>query len=134
MFPIFLPMKEPFSERCVAVRPLGVHPQFLAFFPLQFLAFLSVFPFFPKAFWGSSGKKNPSFLGRSPSSQGNTPWVAPACADCPGFLVVGSAPAPASTLASEPRNVPWASVLLYGPLDIAWICCPQLPTVAKKGT
>ena len=39
-------------------------------------------------------------------SQGNTPWVAPACADCPGFLVLGSAPAPASTLVSEPRIVP----------------------------
>ena len=25
--------------------------------------------------------------------QGNTPWVAPSCTDCPGFLVLGSAPA-----------------------------------------
>ena len=24
------------------------------------------------------------------------------------------------------RLFPWASTLLYGPLDIAWICCPQL--------
>ena len=39
-------------------------------------------------------------------TQGNTPWVAPACADCPGFLALGSAPAPASTLVSEPRIVP----------------------------
>ena len=39
-------------------------------------------------------------------NQGNTPWVAPACADCPGFLVLDSAPAPASTLVSEPQIVP----------------------------
>ena len=38
--------------------------------------------------------------------QGSTPWVAPACADCPGFLVLGSAPAPASTLVSDPQIVP----------------------------
>ena len=38
--------------------------------------------------------------------QGNTPWVAPACADCPGFRVLGSAPAPAATLVSEPQIVP----------------------------
>ena len=25
------------------------------------------------------------------------------------------------------RFFPWASILLCGPLDIAWICCPQLP-------
>ena len=33
---------------------------------------------------------------------------APACADCPGFLVLGSAPAPApaSTLVSDPQIVP----------------------------
>ena len=24
------------------------------------------------------------------------------------------------------RLFPWASILFYGPLDIAWICCPQL--------
>ena len=38
--------------------------------------------------------------------QGNARWVAPSCADCPGFLVLGSAPAPASTLVSEPQIVP----------------------------
>ena len=46
----------------------------------------------------------------------NTSWVAPACADCPGFLVLGAAPAPASTLVSEPPVVPMASILLYGPV------------------
>ena len=67
--------------------------------------------------------------------QGNTPWVAPACADCPGFLVLVSAPAPATTLVSEPQIVPWASILLYGPLEIAWVCCPQLPHhPCKNGT
>ena len=32
--------------------------------------------------------------------------LGPACADCPGFLVLGSAPAPASTLVSDPHIVP----------------------------
>ena len=41
-----------------------------------------------------------------PFFQGKTSWVAPACADRPGFLVLGSAPAPASTLVSEPQIVP----------------------------
>ena len=34
------------------------------------------------------------------------PGVDPACADCPGFLVLGAAPAPASTFVSEPQIVP----------------------------
>ena len=38
--------------------------------------------------------------------QRNSPWVAPACADCPGFLVPGSAPALASTSVSEPQMDP----------------------------
>ena len=46
------------------------------------------------------------YQGHRPSNQGKTPWVAPACADCPGFLVLGSAPAPASTLVSELQIVP----------------------------
>ena len=40
------------------------------------------------------------------TDRGKTPWVVPACADCPGFLVWGSAPDPASTLVSEPQIVP----------------------------
>ena len=33
------------------------------------------------------------------------------------------------------RLFPWASILLYGPVDIAWICCPQLPHhPCKNGT
>ena len=39
------------------------------------------------------------------TNQGNTPWVAPACADCLGFPVLGSAPAPAATMVSEPQIV-----------------------------
>ena len=62
-----------------------------------------------------------------PRLRGNTPWVAPACAHCPGFLVLGSAPSPTATLVSEPRIVPLASILLHGPSEIVWICCPQLP-------
>ena len=38
--------------------------------------------------------------------QGKTPWVDPACAACPGFLVVRAAPALASTFVSEPQIVP----------------------------
>ena len=56
--------------------------------------------------------------------------VASACADCPGFLVLGASPAPASTLVSEPQIVPLGWHFCFtGPwsLDIAWICCPQLP-------
>ena len=38
--------------------------EFLAFFSYkEFLACLSVFPFFPKDFRGSLGKKNPCFFG-----------------------------------------------------------------------
>ena len=37
---------------------------------------------------------------------GKDPWVDSACADCPGFLVPGAAPAPASTFVSEPQIVP----------------------------
>ena len=36
---------------------------------------------------------------------GKTAWVPPACADRPGFLVLGSAPALASTFVSEPQLV-----------------------------
>ena len=68
-----------------------------------------------------------SFTKKPLKIQGNTPWVAPACADCPDFLVLGSAPAPTATLVSEPQIVPLASILLYGPSEIVWICCPQLP-------
>ena len=33
------------------------------------------------------------------------------------------------------RLFPWASILLYGPLDIPWICCSQLPHhPCKNGT
>ena len=38
-------------------------------------------------------------------SSGKDPWVDPACADCPGFLVLSAAPAPASTSVSEPQIV-----------------------------
>ena len=69
--------------------------------------------------------------------QGKTPWVAPGCADRPGFLGLGSAPAPAFTWSRILSFFPgaWASILLYGPLDIAWICCPQLRRhPCKNGT
>ena len=49
--------------------------EFLAFFlSKEFLAFFSVFPFFPRDFRGSLGIKNPCFLGgfpcRFPKKQG----------------------------------------------------------------
>ena len=69
------------------------------------------------------------------SVQGNTPWVAPACADCPGSLVLGSAPAWLPPWSRSLGLFPWASILLYRPLDIPWICCPQLPHhPCKNGT
>ena len=46
--------------------------------------------------------------GRAQLNQGQTAWVASACADCPGFLVLGAARAPASTFVSEPQILPWA--------------------------
>ena len=49
-----------------------------------------------------------SKIARISKIQGKTPWVDSACADCPGFLVLGAAPAPASTFASEPQIVPLA--------------------------
>ena len=39
-------------------------------------------------------------------TQGKTPWVDSVCADCPGFLVLGAAPAPASTFVSKPQILP----------------------------
>ena len=36
----------------------------------------------------------------------NAILVDSACADCPGFWVLGAAPAPASTFVSEPQIVP----------------------------
>ena len=58
-----------------------------------------------------SAKKNKNFFPDVQATranrlnQRNTPWGAPACADCPGFLVLGAAPAPASTSVPEPQIV-----------------------------
>ena len=57
--------------------------------------------------------------------QGNTPWVVSACADCPGFLVLGAAPAPAGTWSREPQTVLLGWHFALRALDIAWICCLQ---------
>ena len=54
------------------------------------------------------------------SFQGKTPWVDSACADCPGFWVLGAGPAQASTCA------PGLAFGLMGPWTFARICCPQL--------
>ena len=46
---------------------------------------------------------------RAPKSlerKAKTPRADSACADCPGFLVLGAAPAPASTFVPEPQIVP----------------------------
>ena len=58
------------------------------------------------ACWEDHAQRNQKML--NSQIQGKTPWVAPACADCPGFLVLGSAPDPVSTLVSEPQIVPLA--------------------------
>ena len=44
---------------------------------------LSFSEVYPKTFWSYN--------------QGKTAWLDSACADCPGFLILGAAPAPAST-------------------------------------
>ena len=49
---------------------------------------------------------NGQIIGQPRKIQGKTPWVDSACADCPGFGVLGAAPAPASTFVSEPQIVP----------------------------
>ena len=67
--------------------------------------------------------------------QGNNPWVDSACADCPGFLLPGAAPAPPSPFVLGLRLFPWASILLHGPLDICLDVVPAapLPPGAKTG-
>ena len=57
--------------------------------------------------------------------QGKTPSIDSACADCPGFLVLGAAPAPASTFVSDPQTA--VAFCFMGPWTFAWICYPQLP-------
>ena len=65
----------------------------------------------------------------------NTPWAASACADCPGFLVLVLLLPRLPPWSQSLRLCCWASILLYGPLDIAWNCCPQLPhQPCKNGT
>ena len=62
--------------------------------------------------------------------QGKTHWADSACADCPGFFVLGAAPAQAPPPSSQSlRLFPWASILLHGGpwTSFACICCPQLP-------
>ena len=71
-------------------------------------------------------QKPSAFLPRE--TQGKTPWVDPTCADSPGFLVLGAAPAPASSFVSEPQIVPHVLAFCFmGLWTFAWICCPQLP-------
>ena len=55
-----------------------------------------------------------------------------ACADCPGFLVLGAAPAPASTFVSEPQIVPCAGILLHGHLEVYLDLLPAAPLQFPK--
>ena len=77
---------------------------FSRFVPFLFLGLLRA-PTRPErvrdTIWTFPGKKWETPLA---FLKGNAPWVAPACADCPGFLVLGSAPAPASTRAKTGRT------------------------------
>ena len=62
------------------------------------------------------------------SFQGKTPWIGPACAGCPGFLVPGAAGAPAPKL--HPRasdHAPELAFASWPPRADSWICYPQLP-------
>ena len=75
----------------------------------------------PTASKGTSPLKNQRFC------QAKTPWVAPACADCPGFLVwVLLLPRPPPSARSL-RLCPCASILLHGPLDICLDLLPATP-------
>ena len=72
--------------------------------------------------------------------QGKTPWVDSACADCPGFVVLGAAPAPASARGGAHADdehcmyrhhlrlgasdcSPGLAFCFVGPRTYAWICC-----------
>ena len=44
--------------------------------------------------------------GPTPPDQRKTPWVDSACANCPGILVLGTAPASASTFVLGPQIAP----------------------------
>ena len=60
----------------------------------------------------------------SAKNQGKTPLVDSACADCPGFGVLGVAPAPASTFVSEPQDSSAGLAFCFmGPSTFGWICC-----------
>ena len=60
--------------------------------------------------------------------QGKTPWVDSACADCPSFLVLDAAPAPASTFVSGASGCyPGLAFCFIDPWTFAGICCLQLP-------
>ena len=85
------------------------------------------FSFWPFLWFGLPGRLLKKFREIRSIFQAKTPWVDPACADCPGFLVLGAAPAPASTFASD-------SILLHGALDIWLDLLPAapLPPVQKR--
>ena len=68
--------------------------------------------------------------------QGKTPWVAPACAECPGFRVLGAPLAPGFRLCVGASDcAPGLAFCFMGPWTFAWICCLQLPhhRCAKPG-
>ena len=57
--------------------------------------------------------------------QEKTPWADSACADCPGFLVLGAADAQAPSFVQEPEAVSLDQYLLHGPFEQnSWICSP----------
>ena len=70
--------------------------------------FLARFASKPLFYWlvPPSSSENSLALFRIAQSGFAAIWVASACADCPGCLVLGAAPAPASTFVSEPQIVP----------------------------
>ena len=58
---------------------------------------------------------------------GKYPWVAPACADCPGFLVLVLLLPRLPRWSRSLRMFPWPSISLYGPLDICLDLLPAAP-------
>ena len=79
-----------------------------------------------RLFWRFSGGL---WSGKDPLGCSSMCWLS--WFSGPGFCPWPGLPPSSRSL----RLCLWASILLYGPVDIAWICCPQLPHhPCKNGT
>ena len=65
--------------------------------------------------------------------QGNTPWVAPACADCPGFLVLGFCSCPGFHLGLGASDCsPGLEFCFTGPWTLLGSAARSYPTTSAK--